>query len=113
MFDVNMGPQSVSEISREGQSESIHEGSRPEVVHDLISDPKKGSDGGTAFTVHVFGENGFEAAGIPRAPTGWIEMQFTLRVAPDGTVSVIADSTKRFPSISIYSYQSNGAISNV
>jgi hypothetical protein len=63
--------------------------------------------------MHVFGENGFEAVGIPFAPSGWIEMQFTFRVAPDGTVSVIADSTKKFPSISIYSYQSNGSISNV
>jgi len=109
MIDVNLGSQSATEKSRAGMSVT-DTGSRPGVVHDWISDQQKGSDGSTTFTVHVYGENGYEAAHVPGAPGGWIEMVYTLKVAADGTVSVVSASTKDFPSVSIYSYQSDGTM---
>jgi RHS repeat-associated protein len=100
MIDVNIGAQSATEHSTAGLSVTDIR-SKQGVVHDWISDTKKGADGSTTFTVHVYGENGEEAAGNPLAPGGWIEMTFTLKVAANGTVSVVNDSTKQFPSISI------------
>ena len=109
MIDVNVKAQSATEHSTAGVSVTDI---RPEpgVVHDWISDAQKGTDGSTTFTVHVFGENGEEAVGNPLAPGGWIEMVFTLRVAADGTVSVVSADTKDFPSVSVYSYQSDGTM---
>ena len=116
MIDVNLGSQFATETTEAGISKSAHEGQEPGVAHHWISDLQKGSDGSTTFTVHVFGENGFEAKGGLEgrfAPTGWLEMVITLNVASDGKVTVVDQSTKKFPSVSIYSYQSNGDISNV
>jgi len=112
MIDVNLGSQSVTEHSTPGLSETST-GSRMGVVHDWIDGIQKGSDGSTTFTVHVYGENGYEAAHIPGAPGGWIEMVYTLKVTADGKVEVVGGSAKNFPSVSIYSYQSNGSISDV
>jgi hypothetical protein len=112
MIDINLGSQSVTEQSKAGMSVTDI-GSWQGVVHDSISDLTKGSDGSTTFTVHVYGENGAEANNIPMAPGGWIEMTFTLKVTADGHVSVIDGSAKKFPSVSIYSYQSNGSISDI
>jgi hypothetical protein len=39
---------------------------------------------------------------------GWIEMQFTFRVQADGTVQIITSSSKKYPSVSVYSYSSTG-----
>jgi RHS repeat-associated protein len=113
MIDVSLGAQSATEHSVPGLSVTTHFGSELGVVHDSISDPKKGSDGSTTFTVSVYGENGFEAKGKTGAPGGWIEMVFTLKVAADGTVTVVSASTKDFPSVSIYSYQSDGTMNSV
>jgi RHS repeat-associated protein len=112
MIDVNLGSQNATEHSTPGLSETSI-GSRMGVVHDWIDGLQKGSDGSTTFTVHVYGENGYEAAHIPGAPGGWIEMAYTLKVTSDGKVSVVGGSAKKFPSVSIYSYQSNGSISDV
>jgi RHS repeat-associated protein len=112
MIDVNLGSQSATEHSTPGLSVTDIR-SKMGAVHDWISDQQKGSDGSTTFTVHVYGENGEEAANNPLAPGGWIEMIFTLNVTADGKVKVIKESSKDFPSISVYSYQSNGGISSV
>jgi hypothetical protein len=112
MIDVNLASQTATEQSKAGLSVTDL-GSWQGVVHDWISDLKQGSDGSTTFTVHVYGENGAEANHIYQAPGGWIEMVFTLKVAADGAVSVVKGSTKQFPSISIYSYQSSGSVSDV
>ncbi len=40
-------------------------------------------------------------------------MVYTLKVTADGKVSVVGGSAKKFPSVSIYSYQSDGSISDV
>jgi RHS repeat-associated protein len=112
MIDVNVSAQGATEHSTAGMSVTDIR-SKPGVVHDWISDGQKGTDGSTTFTVHVYGENGEEAAGNPLAPGGWIEMVFTLKVAADGTVSVVSADTKDFPSVSVYSYQSDGTMKSV
>ena len=112
MIDVNIASHNVSEKSRVNPSET-DTGSRMGVVHDWISDMQKGKDGSTTFTVHVYGENGYEADHVPLAPGGWIEMVFVLKVTADGKVSVVESNTKDFPSVSIYAYQSSGSISDV
>lgn len=109
MIDVNVKAQNATEHSQAGLSVTDIR-SMPGVVHDDIGDIKKGADGSTTFTVSVYGENGEEAAHNPLAPGGWIEMVFTLKVAADGTVTVVSASTKDFPSVSIYSYQSDGSM---
>ncbi|HVN22166.1 MAG TPA: RHS repeat-associated core domain-containing protein, partial [Dongiaceae bacterium] len=112
MIDVDLRAQNATEKSTPGLSET-GTGARMGVVHDWIEGLQKGTDGSTTFTIHVFGENGYEADNVPFAPGGWIEMVFTLRVTADGKVSVVKGSSKKFPSVSIYSYQSNGTISDI
>ena len=112
MIDVNIAGHSITEKSRVFPSETTT-GSRMGVVHDWISDVKSAKDGSTTFTIHVYGENGYEADHVPFAPGGWIEMVFTLKVAADGTVTVVGGSAKDFPSVSIYAYQANGNTKDV
>jgi hypothetical protein len=69
--------------------------------------------GNTYFTLTVYGENGYEAAGKWEAPGGWIEMMFSIRVDSKGKVHIIAAETKGYPSASIYSYDSNGNATDV
>ena len=83
------------------------------VVHDWISGQSVDSDGNVTFTLNVYGQNGQAAAGNLLAIQGWIEMQFTFRVKPDGTVELVDGSAKKYPSVSIYSYSSNGSSSDI
>ena len=83
------------------------------VVHSGIGGRSVDSNGNVTFTVTVYGQNGQSAAGNKLAPGGWIEMQFTFKVKPDGTVQIVEGSAKKYPSISIYSYSSSGAVSDI
>lgn len=83
------------------------------VNHSELSKISHDDKGNTYFTLTVYGENGYEAKGVPGAPGGWIEMQFSFKVNSKGQVEVTAAETKGYPSASIYSYDSSGDATDV
>ncbi len=115
MIDASVSGGTAREKTTAGVSRTLVGPSLRGVAHDWISGVQKAKDGSLSFTVHVYGENGYEAHGVPGAPGGWIEMAITLKVTPGGKVSVVKDksSAKKFPSMSIYSYDSNGTATSV
>jgi hypothetical protein len=81
---------------------------KPGVVHASIDNTSTDKNGNIHFGVTVYGENGHEAAGNPFAPGGWIEMHFEFMVDPKGTVVLVGGTSKTYPSISVFSYSSDG-----
>jgi len=86
----------------EGCYTGINNSSLSKISHD--------DKGNTYFTLTVYGENGYAANNKTGAPGGWIEMQFSFTVNSKGEVTVSDPQTKGYPSVSIYSYDSNGNV---
>jgi RHS repeat-associated protein len=71
------------------------------------------SKGDIILSLSIEGLNGQALAGNSLAPQGWIGMQFTLKITPDGKVKLVSGSTKKFPSISIFAYAPDAAPDDV
>jgi RHS repeat-associated protein len=110
LVTVDLRSRNVSETTTPGTTQIFWKGAFPRtgVVVDGISGKSVDAKGDITFTLDVRGLNGQAAMGNPMAPQGWIEMHFTFLVKPDGTVKLVKGSTKQYPSISVYSYSSNG-----
>lgn len=89
----------------EGCITGVNNSSLSKISHD--------DKGNTYFTLTVYGENGYEAKKKWGAPGGWIEMQFSFTVNSKGEVTVSDPQTKGYPSVSIYSYDSDGDATDV
>jgi len=110
LLRVDPATQSVSIVSHApgmsctlfGCYQGTNKSSLSKVTHD--------SKGNTYFTLTVDGENGYEANGVPLAPTGTIGLQVSFKVDAKGNVTVLDAETKGYPSMSIYSYDSAGNV---
>lgn len=109
LMTIDLESGDISATTKAGTSELLF-GLYPKsgIAKGTISDHTIDSQGNISFTLMVYALNGHAAAGSKRAPQSWIEMQFKFVVKPDGTVHLVAGKTKKYPSISIYSYSSQG-----
>jgi RHS repeat-associated protein len=112
LITVDLNSKQVSETTTAGTSDVFWKGilGFTGTVNHWIDRQSVDADGNTKFTVFVFAQNGHATKGNPVAPQGWIEIEFTFVVDRGGNVRLVKSesSTKKYPSISVYSYSQDG-----
>jgi hypothetical protein len=98
-----------------GTSEVFFRGfdAKPGMVIAAPDNASVDSKGDIILSLSIAGLNGQSLAGNPAAPQGWIGMQFTLKITPNGKVQIVSANAKKFPSISIFAYAPDAAPDDV
>jgi RHS repeat-associated protein len=102
----------VSETTKAGKSSVLIEGlGRTGTTSTETSKPTVDDQGNTNFTVTTTAQNGLSF--LPLAPKDSIDIDITLTVTPDGKVGVSGGTRDGYPSLEVYSYDSNGNATQV
>jgi RHS repeat-associated protein len=108
LLTVDPSSHAVSIVSHPPGESCAIRGCYPGVNTSSLSKITHDDKGNTYFTLSVTGENGYEAQGKWFAPSGLIQMEFSFKVDSKGNVTLLSKETKGYPSVSIYSYDSEG-----
>ena len=115
LVTVDLHKHIVSQQSQAGVSEILFKGYHPEsgIVVSGITSQSTDDKGNIHFGITVNALNGQAASGQTAAPQGWIEMHFEFQVDPNGRVVVTGGNAKTYPSVSIFSYSSDGSTNDL
>jgi RHS repeat-associated protein len=115
LVTVDLQKHTVSQQSQAGVSEILFKGYHPEpgTVVAGITHQSTDDEGNIHFGISVYALNGQAASGQTAAPQGWIEMHFEFQVDPNGTVVLTGGTSKTYPSVSVFSYSSDGSTNDL